>query len=144
MFAPWMWQVLLGYLWTAELPPTPASGDKFAGDKHTHTHRRTHSGYCQGCWDVAGSLWMFSVLSGHNVQPHTDSGPKVMEGRCTTAENHLPDLWSDLENPLGTLWQTQSCISQCFEPIVSLLDCRWDLRETCYLYSFYPHQPPSL
>lgn len=30
IFAPWMWQVLLGYLWTAEVR-TPASGDSFFG-----------------------------------------------------------------------------------------------------------------
>lgn len=40
VFAPWMWQVLLGYLWTTELFSIPASGDKFGGEKtHTHTSR---------------------------------------------------------------------------------------------------------
>lgn len=35
VFAAWMWQVLLGYMWTAGLSTTPASGDKFFGEKHT-------------------------------------------------------------------------------------------------------------
>lgn len=46
---------------------------------------------------------MFSVLSGHSVQPLADSRHGVMEGlrkALPTAENHLPDLWPDLENRL--------------------------------------------
>lgn len=46
---------------------------------------------------------MFSVLSGHSVQPLTDSGHKMMDGSCAAlpaAENHLADLRPDLENRL--------------------------------------------
>ena len=46
---------------------------------------------------------MFSVLSGHSVQPPTDSGHKMMDGPCAAlpaAENHLTDLRPDLENRL--------------------------------------------
>lgn len=56
---------------------------------------------------------MFSVLSGHSVQPLTDSKNKMMEDLCTrlpTVENHLLDLWSDLENRLRPLLRPLSPI----------------------------------
>ncbi len=56
---------------------------------------------------------MFSVLSGHSVQPLTDSRHKMMEGlrmALPTAENHLPDLWPDLEKRLRPLLQPVSHI----------------------------------
>lgn len=57
---------------------------------------------------------MFSVLSGHSVQPLTDSRHKMMEGlrvALPTAENHLLDLWPDLENRLGPLFFFAACKS---------------------------------
>lgn len=56
---------------------------------------------------------MFSVLSGHSVQPLTDSKNKLMEDLCTqlpTVENHLLDLWSDLENRQRPLLRSLSPI----------------------------------
>ncbi len=50
---------------------------------------------------------MFSVLSGHSVQPLSDSGHRMIEGprlALPTVENHLLDLWPDLENRLRPLF----------------------------------------
>lgn len=89
------------------VPPPPPNLDSLpleislVGEKrHTHT-QAAHS--VKVAETLQELLWMFSVLSGHSVQPLTDSGHKMMDGSCAAlpaAENHLADLRPDLENRL--------------------------------------------
>lgn len=64
--APWMWQVLLGYLWTAELLNSRPLEIILEIKKHTHTHTSaltqcTMPRFCQGCWDVRRELYECSL-----------------------------------------------------------------------------------
>lgn len=99
VFAPWMWQVLLGYLWTAELFSTPASGDKFGGN-NAHTHAHTHhrlSRLLRRCRNFMNVLCLVRAqrVAAHWQRAQNDGGPV----------NGIAVGWKSPAGPVGRPWK---------------------------------------
>lgn len=108
VFAPWMWQVLLGYMWTPDLPSIPASGDTFGGNRCTYTHsvlsrllRRCRELYeCSlSCQGTACRLLLTAGRKWWSVCVHCCQWLKITCCTCDQTLKRYLDQFSILEGP---------------------------------------------